>query len=240
MDRPLLERLLGQGLSLAEIGRRVGLHEATVGYWVRKYDLEAVNRAKHAPRGGMARDELKALVDAGMSTAQIADALGRSKTTVRHWLREYGLSTLWAQRRGASKEGRARLVLECPRHGMTDFGRRAGGGYRCTKCRADAVARRRRKVKRLLVEEAGGACNVCGYDRCVAALHFHHLDRAEKSFSLSHRGVARSIAKARLEASKCLLLCSNCHAEVEAGLITLPARAAPHIQCRLDSDLPHG
>lgn len=123
---------------------------------------------------------------------------------------------------------------------MTQFGRRAQGGYRCTRCRAEAVARRRRKVKRLLVEEAGGSCRVCGYDRCVAALHFHHLDRAEKSFSLSHRGVARSLAKARSEASKCLLLCSNCHAEVEAGLVTLPPQDAPHVQSRLDSDMPQG
>jgi hypothetical protein len=35
MDRESLEDLLGQQLSLAEIGRRVGLHEATVGYWVK-------------------------------------------------------------------------------------------------------------------------------------------------------------------------------------------------------------
>jgi DNA-binding CsgD family transcriptional regulator len=32
MDRPDLEQLLSQGLSLAEIGRRAGLHESTVGY----------------------------------------------------------------------------------------------------------------------------------------------------------------------------------------------------------------
>jgi transposase-like protein len=37
MDRTSLEQLLGQGLSLAEIGRRFDLHESTVGYWVEKY-----------------------------------------------------------------------------------------------------------------------------------------------------------------------------------------------------------
>jgi RNA polymerase-binding transcription factor DksA len=29
--------------------------------------------------------------------------------------------------------------------------------------------------------------------------------------------MARSIERARLEARKCVLLCSNCHAEVECG-----------------------
>jgi hypothetical protein len=71
------------------------------------------------------------------------------------------------------------------------------------------------------VEEAGGACQLCGYDRCIAALGFHHRDPAEKSFALSQRGVARSLATARGEAAKCILLCANCHAEVEAGMRSL-------------------
>jgi hypothetical protein len=85
-------------------------------------------------------------------------------------------------------------------------------------------------VKQTLVDEAGGRCAVCGYDRCVAALHFHHVDPSEKRFALSVRGVARSLAGARREARKCLLLCSNRHAEVEAGLIAVPRRDAPSLQ----------
>jgi transposase len=221
MDRATLERLLGQGLSLAEIGQRVGLHEATVGYWVKKHGLEAANRAKYAATGGLAEHELASLVAAGMSTAQIAEAVGRSKTTVRHWLREYGLRTQWATRRVASHGQVAELQLRCPQHGTTTFKRRTTGGYRCARCRSEAVARRRRKVKQLLVTEAGGRCKLCGYDRCVGALEFHHLVPSEKRFSLSHRGVARSLEKARAEARKCVLLCANCHAEVEAGIVAL-------------------
>jgi transposase len=220
MERTSLEQLLGQGLSLAEIGRRVGLHEATVSYWAKKHGLEAVNRDRHAARGGLTQAQLEPLVEAGRSTAQIAELFGLSKTTVRHWLREYGLKTQWAERREASKDRQDRLQLRCPHHGVTTFRRRPEGGYRCARCRADAVVRRRRKVKRLLVEEAGGKCNLCGYSRCIAALEFHHLEPSEKRFSLSHRGVARSIEKARAEARKCMLLCANCHAEVEAGLVT--------------------
>lgn len=41
------------------------------------------------------------------------------------------------------------------------------------------------KVKRILVEEAGGCCVVCGYDRCIVNLHFHHVDPATKSFTMS-------------------------------------------------------
>jgi transposase len=227
MDRASLEQLLDQGLSLAEIGRRFDRHEATVSYWVNKYGLSAVNREKHASKGALERDELERLVVAGLSTEQIAESVGRSKTTVRHWLREYGLKTQWAERRRASDQGEPVLELRCSIHGLTTFRRRSQGGYRCGKCRAEAVSRRRRKVKRVLVEEAGGCCAICGYKRSVAALQFHHIVPAEKSFSLSQRGVARSLERARSEASKCVLLCSNCHPEVEAGVVTLPTIDVP-------------
>jgi hypothetical protein len=81
-------------------------------------------------------------------------------------------------------------------------------------------------MKEILVAEAGGACALCGYARCLAALEFHHLDRDLKSYSVAARGLTRSLQEAREEAKKCVLLCSNCHAEVEAGLVVLPSPAA--------------
>jgi 5-methylcytosine-specific restriction endonuclease McrA len=110
---------------------------------------------------------------------------------------------------------------------MTVFGGRPDGGWRCLKCRSEAVSRRRRRVKEILVAEAGGACATCGYSGCVAALEFHHLDPRAKRFSVAGRGVTRSLAAAREEAQKCVLLCSNCHAEVEAGVRELQAKQAP-------------
>jgi transposase len=244
MDRPSLERLLSEGLSLAEIGRRVGLHEATIGYWVKKHGLEAVNRERHAARGGMTREELQPMVDAGMSIAEIAASSERSKATVRHWLREYGLKTRRAEQRRASIEQGKRLgdivVCECAHHGLTEFKRRSAGGLRCLRCRSEAVTRRRRKVKRILVEEAGGACMVCGYDSCIAALEFHHLEPGDKQFALSHRS-ARSMASSRAEAKKCVLLCANCHSEVEAGMLALEIpSAAARVESRASSEFVPG
>jgi transposase len=221
VERAALERFLEEGLSLAEIGRRIGRHEATVGYWVTKHRLDAVNRQKHLPKGALERAELQALVQQGLSIAQIALAVHRSKATVRHWLREYGLRTVGSQQRRASLAPGDVALKWCPRHGRVEFKRRSDGGSRCARCRAEAVTRRRRKVKRTLVAEAGGACQLCGYDRCLAALEFHHLAPEEKLFQMSVR-YARSLASARVEARKCALLCANCHAELEAGVAALP------------------
>jgi transposase len=227
MDRAPLEQMLGEGLSLAEMGKRFGKHEATVAYWMKKHGLAPVNRQKHATRGGLDRDELEMMVASGASIADMAEAVERSKGTVRHWLREYGLKTSAAKLREENRHLSAAageiVMRECRHHGLTEFKRRSPSGYRCLKCRSDAVTERRRRVKQILVREAGGACSICGYHRCIAALEFHHLDPGSKRFSLSHRGLARSIARARAEASRCVLLCANCHVEVEAGVATVTA-----------------
>jgi transposase len=233
MERASLEQLLAQGLSLERIGRRFGLHESTVAYWVAKHGLRANGRDKHAAKGGLTREELEPLVQEGMAIAQIAVAVGRSKATVRHWLRHHDLRTLAqegrfgeASTRAAKAAGRATVVRVCQTHGPTEFWLEGRGYYRCKRCRMERVVRRRRRVKAVLVEEAGGRCVRCGYDGCVAALHFHHLDPDSKQFHLSMQGVTRSLARARSEAAKCILLCANCHAEVESGVTSPPRPTA--------------
>ena len=64
----------------------------------------------------------------------------------------------------------------------------------------------------------------CAYDSCIAALEFHHLDPSRKRFSVGGRGLGRSLAILRAEAAKCVLVCSNCHVEIEMGLRTVESR----------------
>jgi len=71
------------------------------------------------------------------------------------------------------------------------------------------------------VEEAGGCCALCGYGRCEWNLHFHHVDPSQKSFSMTMAS-GKGIATYRAEAVKCVLLCANCHGEVESGLVQSP------------------
>jgi len=80
-------------------------------------------------------------------------------------------------------------------------------------------------VKAILVQEAGGRCCICGYDRNMRALHFHHLEPQLKRHSINAKGVALALEKLRAEARKCVLLCSNCHAEVEDRMASIPAGA---------------
>lgn len=103
----------------------------------------------------------------------------------------------------------------CTVHGETEFVLEKQKYYRCKKCRSERTIGIKKRHKRVLVAEFGSACNICGYNRHVGALHFHHINPTEKSFTIAN---ACGIVKMREEAKKCILLCANCHSEVEAGV----------------------
>lgn len=228
MDRSLLKVWLEEGMSLNEIAALTDRDSSTVGYWVAKHGLEANGRRKYAGRGGLRRQQLEPLVDRGATLREIAEELDRSISTVRHWLRKHGLATKRHHRgrpalsAAAEAAGERRFVSQCARHGETDFLVLGGGRSRCARCSVEAVSRKRRAIKATLVSEAGGRCAICGYKKHPAALQFHHLDRAEKRFGVASAGYTRSLARAREEAAKCVLLCANCHAEVEVGAAIVP------------------
>jgi|GEM_PF-878845 len=70
----------------------------------------------------------------------------------------------------------------------------------------------RKRVKLKLIEYKGGKCEKCGYDKCVRALEFHHLDPSKKDFTIS--GKSWSYERLKIEVEKCILVCSNCHNEI--------------------------
>jgi transposase len=224
VDKAWLERQLSSGRSIESIADDVGRHPASVAYWVHKHGLASMHAARHAPRGGIARDQLTELIDEGLSIRAIAERLGLSYATVRHWLRKHGLKTRRAARLEVDGSGPEEPLLPCPEHGVTSYVRGSDGYLRCRRCRAASVMRRRARIRATLIAEAGGRCALCGYDGHPAALQFHHLDRATKAFNIRDGGT-RSLARTREEASKCVLLCANCHAQVEAGVADLPVRS---------------
>ena len=219
MDRDHLQGYLSQGLSLEQIGILLDRDPSTVGYWVKKHGLVANGRWKHAARGGLTREQLEPLVWQGLTVRAISEALGVSASTVRHWMAKFDLRTQRhrANRHLGADRKPAITIDTCAHHGRTEYILEGRGAYRCKRCRSEAVTRWRHRVKETLIAEAGGACALCGYERHPAAMHFHHIDPSTKEFSLSQEGVTRSLARARAEAQKCVLLCANCHAEVEAG-----------------------
>ena len=60
----------------------------------------------------------------------------------------------------------------------------------------------------------GSACSICGYNKSIAALDFHHTDPKEKDFGIAQIGTW-TWSKIKQELDKCILVCANCHRELE-------------------------
>ena len=85
-----------------------------------------------------------------------------------------------------------------------------------------AVTKRRKELREEIVAYKGGKCCLCGYNKWIGALEFHHLEKDDKSFGLSAKGLTRSLVRLKKEADKCILVCSNCHKEIHANLTQPP------------------
>lgn len=62
-------------------------------------------------------------------------------------------------------------------------------------------------------------CTLCGYSKLAQALEWHHPED-DKLYEPSNL-LKSSWLRYLEEASKCILLCSNCHREVHAGLTVI-------------------
>lgn len=179
-------------------------------YWARKYGLKANGSEKFAARGAPDRAQLETLAAQGATLKEMGEALERSISTVRYWLARWNIDRVGRTRRVDPAVAPKKVERRCGRHGLTVFHLEGRGYYRCSRCRQEHVSSWRRRVKATLVREAGGRCRLCGYDRCQAALEFHHVDRADKVFAISHEGLTRSLES------------QDRGTEVRAALLELP------------------
>lgn len=101
--------------------------------------------------------------------------------------------------------------------------------YHCSPhyraCSQKRKSKSRRKTLETFKLNSGGKCQLCGYNRCLNALDFHHKDPSTKDRkykSISSLIRENSIENGMKEVNKCILLCANCHREVHAGIALLP------------------
>ena len=80
----------------------------------------------------------------------------------------------------------------------------------------------RDRIKERVVIAMGGKCQSCGYDTCLQALECHHIDPNTKNFSIGGGSLTRNWEDTKNEFRKCVLVCSNCHREIHAGIKECP------------------
>jgi|SRR3990167_525745 len=86
-----------------------------------------------------------------------------------------------------------------------------------------AVIDWRLRTKQRIVESLGGKCVCCGYNKYIGALECHHVEKDKKRFTIgSVRANSVSWKVITEELRKCILVCSNCHKEIEHGIREVP------------------
>jgi transposase-like protein len=202
-----LEEQLAAGRSIESVAREVDRDPSTVSYWMKKHGLTSSHAERHAARGGIERDLFTAIVACGLPVRDMAEALDISATTVRYWLRQYGLTTGPAQRRAkvaeAAAKGEQYVELICDRHGPTRHNRRADG-YRCARCESERVTAWRQRTKQRLVDELAAlawCAAMTGASPRSSSITSIQPRRASRSATEDWRDRSGELAKRRRSAS---------------------------------------
>lgn len=168
----------------------------------------------------IAEEELIELVNKGYTQRKIAELLCYSQSNIRHWLRKYNLTTF--QKQNDLKE---KGLKYCPCCGeikaLTEFNKRTRNGVTkehgavyCKDCSSAEASMRKYNFTQKCVDYKGGACEICGYNKSIGALEFHHVDRTTKEFEIGKLTSKTFSDEVKKELDKCMLLCKNCHGEI--------------------------
>ena len=167
----------------------------------------------------MEKEHYIVLVEKGLSQREIVETTGKKLSIVRKDLRNLGLKTKCPRGRYSPK------MYCCQDCGETDqekFGWKAArrkSRTLCKKCFNHQLMEKLNENKARAVALKGGKCKICGYNKYIGSLHFHHLDARKKS--KNWYTIKRNWEKFKAEIEDCVLLCANCHGEVTWGGVTI-------------------
>lgn len=164
------------------------------------------------------KEDIEKLVNEGKSVRQIQKELGCAYKTVQRRLVEYGLKTKRSIRLRNCKYCDAKLTGH--KQYFCNDNCKAKYYYR-EKTNNSVIAKSQKHItvgrerKKTLVNHLGGKCAICGYDKNLASLNFHHINIDDKKFQISGRLMStKPFDELLVEANKCMLVCNNCHMEL--------------------------
>lgn len=158
----------------------------------------------------MNKEKLIEQINLGLSTWKLADYFNTTQPNIRYWLKKFNLKTQITINQINSN----RKCLTCNDVKPEEQFYKRGKKYmsHCKDCHKNIYTIKRQQVKQQAVNYLGGFCSKCGYNKCLSALEFHHIDSTTKD--KDYTNLKNSFSdKLKSELDKCVLLCSNCHRE---------------------------
>ena len=167
----------------------------------------------------MDKQTLEQLIAQGKLSREIAVELNTSQSTITYWLKKYKLKTNYNQNNKIINDQKICLSCNINKPIAEYHFKTKDKKYLSNKCKVcfnNDEKKRLRQIKQECLDYKGNECSNCGYNKCAAALDFHHLDPNQKDFEISRvkNKTITNIVKQELD--KCIVLCANCHREVHA------------------------
>lgn len=171
----------------------------------------------------MNEEQLTELVYAGKSIQDLANHYGKSKTSIRHWLTKYNLTTTGkAGNKPVKLIDNKKMCGSCNElFPLSSFGQRKDRGNKprtyCLCCESNNTMAEEYKIKDAAIGYCGGKCIVCDLQGDRRIFDFHHFHPEHKDFNISHHK-SRSFQTMIKELDKCWLVCTNCHQEIHSEM----------------------
>lgn len=157
----------------------------------------------------MNKELLIKAIEQGLSTWKLAEKFNTTQSNIRYWLKKFDLQTV----RKTCEIEDTKLCPRCKDIKSSDefYNYKKRSSF-CKSCIVESNKERQRAFKQQAVDYKGGKCYKCGYNKCLAALDFHHTNPEEKDPKWNNYK-RKFTDKMKKELDKCVLLCSNCHRE---------------------------
>ena len=143
------------------------------------------------------------------------------KTTKKYCSRSCENKMAWIRKKerlAMEAEGKNYYEKQCLICGKTFIPKDKNANQRtcCYDCMPEGHQLQRGEFLAKIKQQRGGKCQRCGYNKCLKALEFHHLDPTKKDFTISNDHF--KLVDAMEESKKCILICANCHRELHDNL----------------------
>jgi predicted transcriptional regulator len=225
IEKIILEKLISEGNTLKQISKNLGISRYKTRIQLKLYNLKTIY---WKPSNPPLKEKMEELIEKNFSSYRIAEEMGYSQTNIRYWLEKYGLKThpLWyIIRKEKSQEilsgyktcPKCKIKMELNKENFY-FKKNGSFHYWCKKCNDIESLKKQRQMKINSVNYKGGKCCICGYNKYVGSMDFHHIDPSKKDFSISQLRTY-SWEKIKLELDKCMLVCKNCHGEIHSRVV---------------------
>ena len=170
----------------------------------------------------MNKETLKQYINENKTLKEMADLNNVSSSTIRYWLKKYDLKSQNKPGPKTTNFSSCCVVcakptennkMYCSSNCKTKQYKKNNPNvfYQKTKNKNVIDKNNGIKFKLLALEYCGESCKLCGYNKNISALAFHHVDPNEKDFSFAGIRQKELSLSHKTELAKCITLCHNCH-----------------------------